>query len=55
MTKIWTERKAERFRYDLKGKIKISEIPEFSILLYTQYQKLGNLGNFVYLEYWHWL
>ena len=47
---LWTERKTERFQYDLKEKIKISEIFEFSILPYTQDQKLGNLGNFVYLE-----
>ena len=36
------------------NKKKISEISEFLILPYTQDQKLGNLGNFVYLEYWHW-
>ena len=53
---LWTERKTERFRYDLKEKRKISEISEFSILPYsTQDQKLGNLGNFVYLELWHLL
>ena len=52
---LWTERKTERLRYDLKEKIKISEISEFSILPYTQDRKLGNLGNFVYLELWHWL
>ena len=46
MTKIWTEGKTEIFRYDLKEKIKISEISEFSILPYTQDRKLGNLGNF---------
>ena len=45
-----TERKTERFRYDLKEKINISEISEFSILPYIQDRKLGNLGNFVYLE-----
>ena len=44
-TKIWTERKTERFRYDLKEKIKMSEVSEFSILLYTQNRKLGNLGE----------
>ena len=43
---LGTERKTERFRYDLKEKIKFSEIFEFSILLYTQNQKLGNLGKF---------
>ena len=52
---LWTELKTGRFRYDLKEKIKISEISEFSILPYTQDRKLGNLGNFVYLELWHWL
>ena len=31
-TKTWTEQKAERFQCDLKKKIKISEISEFSIL-----------------------
>ena len=31
-TKIWTEQKTERFQYDLKKKIKISEISKFSIL-----------------------
>ena len=48
-TKIWTEQKTERFQYGLKGKVKISKISEFSILPYTQDQKLGNLRNFVYL------
>ena len=51
-TKIWTERKTKRFRFELKEKIKISEFP---ILTYTQDKKLENLGNFVYLEFWHWL
>ena len=50
---LLTERKTERFRYDLKEKIKISEISEFSILPYTQDRKLGNLENFVYLELLH--
>ena len=54
-TKIWTEQKTERFQYDLKEKIKISEIHDFSILPYTHDWKLKNLRNFVYLEYWHWL
>ena len=35
-TKIWTERKTERLRYELKEKIKISEISKLSILTYTQ-------------------
>ena len=35
-TKIWTERKTGRFRYELKEKVKIYEISEFSILTYTQ-------------------
>ena len=48
MTKIWTEGKTEKFRYDLKKKIKISEVSEFSILLYTQNGKLGNLGKFYF-------
>ena len=48
---LWTERKTEKFLYDLKEKIKISEISKFSILPYTQDRKLRNLGNFVYLEY----
>ena len=52
---LWTERKTEKFLYDLKEKIKISEISKFSILPYTQDRKLRNLGNFVYLELWHWL
>ena len=52
---LWAEQKTERFWYDLKEKRKISEISEFSILPYTQDRKLGNLGNFVYLELWHWL
>ena len=43
---LWTERKTEKFRYDLKEKRKISGISEFSILLYTQNRKLGNLGKF---------
>ena len=47
-TKIWTERKIERFRYDLKEKIKMSGVSEFSILLYTQNRKLGNLGEFYF-------
>ena len=47
-TKIWTEWKTERFRYNLKEKIKISEISKFSILLYTQNRKLGNLGKFYF-------
>ena len=47
-TKIWTEQKAEMFRYNLKEKIKISEVSEFSILLYTQNRKLGNLGKFYF-------
>ena len=51
---LWTEQKTERFRYDLKEE-KNSEISEFSILPYTQDWKLGNLGNLVYLELWHWL
>ena len=46
-TKIRTEWKTERFQYDLKKK-KISEVSEFSILLYTQNQKLGNLGEFYF-------
>ena len=33
---LWTETKTESFRYDLKEKIKISEISELSILPYTQ-------------------
>ena len=45
-TKVWTEQKTERFRYDSKEKINISEVSEFSILLYTQNRKLGNLGKF---------
>ena len=45
-TKIWTEWKTERFQYDLKEKIQISEVSEFLILLYTQNRKLGNLGKF---------
>ena len=49
MTKIWTEGKTEIFRYDLKEKIKISEISEFSILPYTQNRKLGNLGKFCFI------
>ena len=52
---LWTERKTDRFWYDLKEKIKISEICEFLIFPFTQGRKLGNLGNFVYLELWHWL
>ena len=44
-TKIWTGWKTERFRYNLKEKIEISEISKFSILLYTQNRKLGNLGR----------
>ena len=47
-TKIWTERKTERFRYDSKEKIRISEVSDFSILLYTQNRKLGNLGKFYF-------
>ena len=47
---LQSERKTERFRYDLKEKIKIFEISEFLILHYTQDGKLGNLGNFVYFE-----
>ena len=54
-TKIWTEQKTERFWHDLKEKIKISKISKFLILSYTQNRKLKNLGNFVYLEFWHWL
>ena len=42
---LWTERKTEKFRYDLKEKRKISEISECSILPYTQDRKLGNLGK----------
>ena len=42
---LWTERKTEKFRYDLKEKRKISEISESSILPYTQDRKLGNLGK----------
>ena len=53
--KMWAEQKAERFQNDLKEKIKISEISQFLILPYSQDRKLGNLGNFVYLEFWHWL
>ena len=45
---LWTERKTEKFRYDLKEKLKISEISEFLILLYTQNQKLGNIGKFYF-------
>ena len=52
---LWTEPKTETSRYDLKEKIKISEVSRFSILPYTQDRELGNLGNFVYLELWHWL
>ena len=44
--KIWPEQKTERFRYDLQENIKISEVSEFSILLYTQNWKLGNFGKF---------
>ena len=33
---LWTEPKTESFRYELKEKIKISEISELSILPYTQ-------------------
>ena len=47
-TKIWTEQKAEMFRYNLKEKIKISEVSEFSILLYTQNRKLENLRSFCF-------
>ena len=47
-TKIWTEWKTERFQYDLKEKIQISEVSEFLILLYTQNRKLGNLGKFYF-------
>ena len=43
---IWPEQKTERFRYDLQENIKISEVSEFSILLYTQNRKLGNFGKF---------
>ena len=43
---LWTERKTERFRYDLKGKMPIPEISEFSILPYIQNRKPGNLGKF---------
>ena len=39
ITKIWTERKTESFKYDLKEKVKVSEISEFSILPYTQVRK----------------
>ena len=38
-----------------KRKNKISKISEFSILPDTQDQKLRNLWNFAYLEFWHWL
>ena len=50
-TKILTEWKPERMQYELKEKIKISEISEFSIFPNTQDWKLGNLGNFIYLEF----
>ena len=53
--KIWTERQTIKFRYDLKEKVKISEISEVSLLPYTQDRKLGNLGNFIYLELRQWL
>ena len=43
---IWPEQKTERFRYDLQENIKICEVSEFSILLYTQNRKLGNFGKF---------
>ena len=36
---LWTERKTEKFWYDLKEKLKISEMSKFSILPYTQAQK----------------
>ena len=49
--KNMNEQRTETFRYELKEKIKISEISELSMLTYTQDQKLGNLGNFVYLKY----
>ena len=35
ITKTWTEEKTERFQYDLKEKIKISKISDFSIFSYT--------------------
>ena len=40
------ETKTERFQYDLEQIRKISEISEFSILLYTQDRKHGNLGKY---------
>ena len=49
--KNMNEQRTETFRYELKEKIKISEISELSMLTYTQDQKLGNLGNFVSLKY----
>ena len=52
-TKIWTERKIERLRYDLKEKMKISEVSEFSILLYTHNRKLRNLGKFYFSSIWN--
>ena len=49
-TRKWNETKSKRFRYDLEYKTKISEISEFSILIYTQNWKLGNLGKFCFIE-----
>ena len=37
--------KTKLSRYDLRKKMKISEVSEFSILPFTQNWKLGNLGN----------
>ena len=37
--------KTKRPRYGLRKKMEISEVPEFSILPYTQNRKLGNLRN----------
>ena len=42
---LWTERKTEKFRYDLKEKIKISEISKFSILPYTHDRRLRKSGK----------
>ena len=37
--------KAKNFWYDLREKMKISEITKFSVLPYTQNRKLENLKN----------
>ena len=38
-------------QYGLRRKMNINEDSKFSILPYSQNQKLGNLGNFVYLKF----